>query len=143
MPILLDSLSGSIGFENLFPGVYELEVTDELGCITRESVQISFPYCPIYVPNIMSQNENLQDEIFRIATHEEYNAIVLNYRIYDRWGSLVHTAQNFDIHNSEGQFWRGRINGKKAEQGVYTYVIDIAHPNEFIEQYSGTLMLLR
>ncbi len=143
VPVLLDSISGPVGFENLFPGVYELEVRDELGCVTRESVQIPFPYCPIYVPNIMSQNENLQDEIFRIDTHEEYNAIVLNYRIYDRWGALVHEAQNFDIHNSEGQFWRGRINGKKAEQGVYTYVIDIAHPNEFIEQYSGTLMLLR
>ena len=141
--VLIDSINGPSGFENLFPGVYNLEVVDELGCVTRRRVEVPFPYCPIYIPNVISHQESITNDAFLIATHPLYNANVLNYRIYDRWGGLVYVTQNFNIHSGESYMWDGRINGRKAEQGIYTYLIEIEHPNRSIETFAGTVMLLR
>ncbi len=141
--VILDSTSNSIDFDNLFPGIYNLEVMDELGCVMSSTVEVPIPYCPIYIPNVISHQESISNDAFLIATHPSYNANVLHYRIYDRWGGLVYMTQNFNIHNGESHVWDGRINGRKAEQGIYTYLIEIEHPNRSIETFAGTVMLLR
>ncbi len=141
--VLLDSLGQPNEFEGLTPGLYEIMITDELGCLESRAVEVPYPYCPIYIPNVISHQENRPDDRFRIFTNPRYQAGVIRYSIYDRWGELVFLSENFNIHSENKLFWDGRINGKDAEQDSYTYLIEVAHPNGFIESFAGSLMLLR
>jgi len=141
--VLLDSISQPLGFENLYPGNYELTVMDELGCIATREIEVPYPYCPIYIPNVISHQEQNPDDLFRIFTHPRYQASVLQYRIYDRWGELVYISENFSIHTRDKFFWDGRFNGKDAEQDAYTYLIEVRHPNSEVEMFAGSVMLLR
>ena len=141
--ILLDSIAQPLGFENLAPGGYVIEVTDELGCVGTREIEVPFPYCPIYIPNVIALQEIRPEDVFRISTHPRYQACVMDYRIYSRWGELVYRAENFDIHDRDKHFWDGRFNGKKAEQDAYTYLIEIKHPNGLHERFAGSVMLIR
>jgi len=130
-------------FENLHSGEYEVSFIDELGCETSQVVTIPIPLCPIYIPNVISANSDNQDEVFQIFTNNRYEVGILDYRIYDRWGELVYTAENFSIHTSDKIWWDGNFNDGPAEQDVYTYMIEVLHPNGYQEVFAGDVTLLR
>ena len=41
----------------------------------------------------------------------------MSFKIFDRWGNNVYTSDNPD------EFWDGTYKGKRAETGVYVYVL--------------------
>lgn len=71
---------------------------------------------PTFIPNVFTPNEDgLNDEflITGISCGER-----TSLQIFNRWGQLLfETDQPFD------QFWDGFVNGKKAPDGVYSYVL--------------------
>lgn len=129
---------------NLSSGFYEIITTDELGCNQIDTVNVMAPTCPIYIPNVFTPNGDGSEEIFQVFAKDEYSVGIIDYRIYDRWGELVFFSGQYSIHTEETQlWWDGYFNGKPANQGVYTYVIEVRHPNDTTEIYSGGITLIR
>ncbi len=97
--LIIESISG-----------YTLEIS------TRIKVKI------IKIPSIYIQNvftpRNGQD--FTIFASEEVT-LIQNMYIYDRWGELIFTNENF-LPNDPDLGWNGSFNEQKAEQGVYIYL---------------------
>ncbi len=129
---------------NLPYGSYELIITDELGCTYTETVIIEAPTCPIYIPNVITPNNDDSEDIFQVFTNSDYEVGIIRYLIYDRWGELVFVSEAYSIHTEEITYWwDGYFNGKPAEPGVYVYLIEVRHPNDSTELYSGDVTLLR
>jgi gliding motility-associated-like protein len=134
--------NGSPEFTELSPGVYEITIVDEAGCLVRSVAEIDVPKCPVFVPNVFSPNGDSNNDEFYIGTVDNYGVTVICYFIFDRWGELVYESKNFDIRSS-GNWWDGSFLGKDAETGVYTYLIEVLHENGDIERLSGDVTLLR
>lgn len=130
-------------FTDLPDGSYELYAVDDLGCESRSSVEVFMPTCDIYIPSIITANNDGNNDLFEIQTNGRYLATVLDYRVYDRWGNLVYILDAFEIHDNNVKWWDGYYNNEPAVQGMYTYIIEILHPNTEIELFSGDLTLLR
>jgi len=139
--------NGSLQTENIFTdlpdGNYEIYVVDDLGCESRKSVSVFMPTCDIYIPSVITANNDGDNDLFEIQTNGRYLANVLDYRIYDRWGNLVYLLEPFEIHNNKAKWWDGYFNDEPAVQGMYTYLIEILHPNGVTELFAGDLTLLR
>lgn len=130
--------------ENLNIGLYDVFVEDELGCQAQDTAVVGAPLCPIYIPNVFTPNGNGLEEIFQAFTNPLYDVGIIEYRIYDRWGELVFISGQFSIHTNEKQYWwDGYFNGKPANIGVYTYMIEVIHPNGTVELYANDVTLLR
>lgn len=132
-------------FDNLIIGSYDISIIDELGCIYNESVNVEQPTCPIYVPNVFSPSvkNNGKDQYFLPATNVDYEVGIIRYLIYDRWGELVFRSGQYSIHTKQNSlWWDGYFNGKPAEGGVYTYLIEVLHPNLSSELLTGDVTLL-
>lgn len=132
-------------FRNLVIGNYDISIIDDLGCTYNQSITIEQPRCPIYVPNVFSPRvkKNGKDGYFLPCTNVDYEVGIIRYLIYDRWGELVFQSEQYSIHTKQNFFWwDGYFNGKPAEGGVYTYLIEVMHPNQSTELLSGDVTLL-
>ena len=117
---------------------------DEFGCRFSDRVLIEVnPNYPIYIPNSFSPNEDGFNDKFTA-----YGGIAIDFidrlRIFDRWGNLIYSESNFPHSDDSNHGWDGMLNGKKAEVGVYTYMIDV----QFIDgnpprTIAGDVTLLR
>ncbi len=140
-------IDGILAEENiaydLKSGTYTLIAKDDVGCEVRASAFVSRDTCPIYIPNIISMQSAIgENQFFSLKTLEDYNASILRYSIYDRWGNLIFDASNFSIHD-QSFWWDGRFCGKPVETDVYTYLVRLQHPNGFIDVRSGDVTLLK
>lgn len=130
-------------FTDLTDGNYEIYVVDDLGCESRSSISVNMPTCDIYIPSVITANNDGNNDLFVIQTNIRYRANVIDYRIYDRWGNLVYLLDPFEIHDTNAKWWDGFFNDEPAVQGMYTYLIEILHPNGETELFAGDLTLLR
>lgn len=97
------------------PGLYWLEIVNENGCLSIDSVQIEFGkcLCSFYLPNAFSpNNDGLNDEFMPKfdCDIEDYSLLIFN-----RWGEQIYSS------NNPLDFWDGRYNNKKVLSGVYHY----------------------
>lgn len=70
-------------------GSYELYASDELGCKLRNTIEINRNTCPVYIPNIINASSLNNNNLFSLITYDNYDAQILDYVIYDRWGSKI------------------------------------------------------
>ncbi len=95
-------------------GLYTL-TTSLNGCSTSTSIQIQAEDCStqLYLPNAFSPNQDgINDDFFPLGNFFE----VVSFKIFDRWGNLVHDAPSP---------WHGSFKEKEAAIGVYTYSLNI------------------
>lgn len=134
---------GSIdsNFVVLSEGMLDVAVTDENSCIGMDTINI-IQQCPteIYIPNVFTPNGtgDVTNETFGVFGED---IISLELRIYDRWGNKVFESRE------EGVVWDGKLNGKQADQGVYSWVLNLEGFDEdgstFQKTMDGTVLLLR
>ena len=92
-------------------------------------------YNRVFVPNTFSPNNDGVNDVFRVHTRFIEQ---IKIKIYDRWNNLV--FETTDIN--EG--WDGNyINGNKAPEGVYAYIVEIIDQTSKTETRKGTLTLIR
>jgi len=91
----------------------------------------------VYIPNVFTPG-NGQD--FTIFASEEVD-IIQNMYIYDRWGELIFTNENFPPNDTD-LGWDGNFNEQKAEQGVYIYLFIYELNGRLVRDY-GDVTLLR
>jgi len=137
-----DILSETANLNDLSPindEWYFLDVLNRNNCNKKDSILLKVVRnVRVYVPNVFTPESQDVNSDFLVG----YNKAVTGFnffRIYDRWGELVYIYKG-TVDNYTG--WDGYFNGKKAEQGVYTYLFEAQILDNTIEQYSGTITLL-
>lgn len=110
---------------------YSVNVIDENGCLDTASIVIEA--CGGWeMPNVFTPDgDGLNDTFGPVITSN--NAEVIDFKIYNRWGNLVHDKKIP---------WDGAVEGNPHPSDVLIYMIRI-ETNEGIEELSGDVALIR
>ncbi|MEM6967217.1 MAG: gliding motility-associated C-terminal domain-containing protein, partial [Bacteroidota bacterium] len=131
-------------FPNVFTEVnqtYELMVTDSLGCVQVETINITIQdQANVFIPNAFSPNGDDFNDRFTVFANSLV-AEVLLLQIFDRWGEVVFDARNF-LPNDELLGWDGTLRGKRMMTGVYVYRVEVRLADGSIEKYAGDVTLM-
>ena len=73
------------------------------------------------MPNAFSPNNDGKNDSYGPVNRENTALTVTAFRIYNRWGELVHN----DTEN-----WNGKLDGKDQPAGTYIYYISVKTPDE-------------
>ena len=145
-------LSVNQGFESYFwstgisdstilvdiPGTYWIEVANEYDCKATDSIVIEPTNCDIFIPNLLTPNNDLSNDYFFI---EGMNIQDANILIFNRWGEKVFQSEDKNFT------WDGTKNGHDCSEGTYYYIISY-YCNNFKQNLQqikrkGTITLLR
>ena len=122
-------------------GIYSVSVINKCG-VAIDQILVEFDDCnEIYIPNAFSPNGDGINDILTIRDGGD-TELVHFFRIFDRWGGLVHEVQDF-LPNDNRFGWNGKIRGKLASQGVYTYVMQATFRDGKTLFFGGDITLLR
>ncbi len=131
-----DSLT-TPGIQVKGPGLYWLQVTDQLNCIGRDSIMIFPKNCieGVFFPNAFTPNDDGKNDLFKPIM----NADVKTYHfiIYDRWGRKVFETSN----TREG--WDGKLGGIPTDTGVFLWQCNYQLVGEAPVSKRGTVLLIR
>lgn len=131
-------------FDHVFPQAengYQitLRVTNEFGCVSLANQVIQVKSDEIYyVPNTFTPDGDEFNNIFQPIFTSGFDPFNFRMTIYNRWGQLVYETLNHD------KGWDGYFLGRKAQNGLYTYIIQFKAKN--IDDYkviSGHVNLLK
>ena len=67
---------------------------------------------------------------------------ILNFQVYDRWGSTLFSEADF-LPNDPSISWDGKYKGQEVAQGVYIYFAEVEYADGFVEVVSGEIVVLR
>ena len=118
--------------------------SDECDNNSECSFEVIFiPDPSVYIPNIFNLNEaNEANRAFGVFGNDGIRELI-EAQVFDRYGNLLRSVNDINS-NQIPLVWDGTINGKIAEQGVYTYVLRFTTINSDIPiQRAGTFTLLR
>lgn len=119
---------------------YTVVVTDTVdGCVDTASVIVYVQFGEIIMPNAFTPNgDGKNDDFYPVILSERQE--VIEFRIYDRWGAMVHNSTDP---------WNGDFSGKGQPAGTFTYYIIVRIPDPKVEggtrdqKVQGSLTLLR
>ena len=118
---------------------YVVTITDQYGCVFKDSVTIYVkevncgePF--IFVPNAFSPDGDGKNDVLYVRTQVAED---IYFAVYNRWGEKVFETKD------KNKGWDGTINGKKAEQGVYVYKLQVFCFTDEIFEKSGNVTLIR
>lgn len=119
------------------PGLYWVEVSTVDGCWERDSVQLSWQDCSLWLemPNMFSPNEDGINERFRPQKFRGIESFHL--QIFDRWGRMMFEGQ------SPLQGWNGQFRGQVSPEGVYFWQVRYTDRNGSSHSQKGSLLLVR
>jgi len=88
----------------------------------------------IFIPNIFSPNYDGINDVFQIFGADGYIKEIKYFKIFDRWGNL--------LHNSKNDFWDGTSNGKALSSGTYIYLIEISNFKGECQVFKGSVTII-
>jgi gliding motility-associated-like protein len=119
-------------------GTFQLSVTDQNGCIGKESVIVAEkPDCPsnIYIPNAFTPNSDGLNEQFRPIIKgvlEKYA-----FTIYNRFGQVIFST------NDQSLAWDGRFKGQVEPGDIYVWYCNYQFKDKPMKTEKGTVTLVR
>jgi len=121
--------------------VYTLTAQDTFGCSAAESMQISVNnQREIFMPNAFSPNfDGVNDLLYPFGNESVVQ--INSFRVYDRWGNLLHDKNNFLLGDNDFA-WDGFFNGKRMQTGLYVYVLEVAFIDGETVIFKGDVSLL-
>ena len=124
--------------ENLYPGTYEVTVTDTMGCIISDSITIDDdPKICITVYRVFSPNEDGIHDYWEIENIHLYPGALIE--VYDRMGNMVYRRRNYI--NSESIAFNGyATDGRRLPSGTYYFILDLENDDEV---FKGSLTIVR
>ena len=133
--LVVDSFSSISG---LLPGVYAVEIIDDMGCIIKDSIEVkSNPNICLTIYKAFSPNDDATHEFWEIENIHLYPEAVVS--VYDRNGRQVFRRRNY-INSEEIAFGGKDINGQPLPSTTYYYVIDLENGDDV---FKGTLTIVR
>ena len=114
---------------------YTVEVMNEFGCTTTETVTITIDdNYEIFVPQMFSPNGDGSNDILFVNT---IGIEAFTMKVFDRHGKLIFES------NDPGTGWDGRFNGSNQNIDTYVYVVvATTYSNQNITE-KGTFLLVR
>lgn len=134
------TFQSSFSSEDLSSGGYNIQITDEVGCLVDTSFIIIQEECPIYIPNAFSPNNDGFNDLFKIYPHPDFTGEFKLFKVFDRWGASVFEAQNF---NPADIGWDGTHKGKELGIGVYVYFVEYVSENGNSEIIEGDITIIK
>ncbi|HPI54186.1 MAG TPA: gliding motility-associated C-terminal domain-containing protein, partial [Chitinophagaceae bacterium] len=97
-------------------GYYFLEVTDQIGCVVKDTVYIEPGICceEVFIPNAFSPNSDGNNDFFKVVTSAGIEMIQLE--VYNRWGNRLWSARTFRDE------WNGRYHEIDQDMDTYFYI---------------------
>ena len=135
-----DVIDANQTIKDLPIGRYQLQVTDETGCIDETFFDVRQVSCPIYIPTVFSPNGDGQNDLFQVFAHPDFKGTIEELLIYDRWGNLVFKTNIFD-RRAIG--WNGKFRDEVVSSGSYLYHLLITHRDGREEIISGDISIIR
>ena len=133
--LVVDSFSSISG---LSPGVYSVEVTDYMGCVIKDSIEVkSNPSICITVYKAFSPNDDYMHEFWEIENIELYPEALVT--VYDRAGKEVYRRRNY-INAEDHAFGGKDQEGSTRPSGTYYYIIDLENEDAV---FKGALTIVR
>ena len=133
--LVVDSFSSISG---LFPGVYAVEIIDDMGCIIKDSIEVkSNPNICLTIYKAFSPNDDATHEFWEIENIHLYPEAVVS--VYDRNGRQVFRRRNY-INSEEIAFGGKDINDQPLPSATYYYVIDLENGDAV---FKGTVTIVR
>lgn len=104
--------------------LYSIEVIDVCGkAILYDSIKL-YNQCPLSTPNVVTFNDDDNNDYFLINNLEDYDAVHLT--VLNRWGNVIYDNEKY-LND-----WNGKdMSGKDIEDGVYFYTV-VAQSEKFI-----------
>ena len=108
-------------------GLYTLQTKNKCGS-RSDSIFVNFEYCgPIYIPNVLTPNEDDINDCFKIKGIDKENWVLI---IYNRWGNQIYYSS--DYQND----WKA----ENIKDGVYYYILN---NTEKKQTYKGTVRVIK
>lgn len=123
------------------PQTYSLTVTNNFGCIAKDSINISLQCTEsrVHIPNAFTPEGNGLNETFSVRGR---GAAIKSFRIFDRWGAMMFQTGNVQLNDARGA-WDGSYNGQKAPPGTYAYIVELVCDTGEPFVKKGTVTLIR
>ncbi|MFK7937063.1 MAG: T9SS type B sorting domain-containing protein [Saprospiraceae bacterium] len=129
-------------FNPLETTTYGVTVMNTVGCMATDEVTVQvMKDRPLYFPTAFSPNSDDSNEIFYIGAGRDVE-IVEEMNIYDRWGTLMFSAQAFPP-NDPTYGWDGRFAGKELNPAVFVYYARIRFKDGFVKMITGDIALIK
>ncbi len=127
----------------LITSEYEVTVLDTItGCSATDQVfVIVSKERKIFIPNAFSPNEDGYNDYITIFADSKSVRSIENFRVFNRWGALVFEKDSI-LPNEELEGWDGYFKGKKMQNGVYIYSVEIEFIDGEVEIFKGEFTLM-
>jgi gliding motility-associated-like protein len=124
-------------------GWYTVTIMNEFGCLTSDSVLIVVdPYKPIYIPNVISANEDGVNDRLTVYGNAAATGI-RQFQIFDRWGGLLWEGPANMPLNDPSLGWDGTYKNLPVVQGAYAYMVQVDFLDDIPLIFTGTVTVLR
>lgn len=123
--------------------LYQVAVTNSLGCVKYDTafVQVNIDRT-VFIPNTFTPNNDGINDTFGVLSGNPALTSVQRFIVVDRWGEVV-----FEAHDCQPEEflceWDGTFRGKKAEQGMYTYFVELLFADGQVLPYKNSIFLMR
>ena len=125
--------------------IAEVTIIDSNGCelTLRQNVVVGENEL-IYMPTAFSPgNGDGVNDIYTVFGNREFVQNVNWFRIFDRWGSLVHSKENFEVNDPDAG-WNGAApDGRGAPLGAYAYTVSYVRWDNVTVVKTGGFTLVR
>ncbi len=119
---------------------YTLTVTAEDGCKASGAIMVNVS-APLRIPNAFTPNGDGRNDKFYVLTAPQGSRIK-DFSIYDRWGQTIFKV--VDARSGDpASGWNGNIGRDPAPAGAYLYSIVLELGDGSVQQFRGTLLLIR
>lgn len=123
-------------------GTVYVEIGTSESCSAIDSTFITYSISEdIYIPNAFSPNDDGFNDLFEIYS-KEGNAEIVTLKIFDRWGGLVHEANNMAVGDTR-HAWDGELRGQKMPTGIYIYYVEVILGDQINKVLKGDVLLMR
>jgi len=96
----------------------------------------------VYFPNAFSPNGDELNDIYTMSIGDGVREI-LDFRIYDRWGSEVFSAQNCVIEGPGSCEWDGTFRGQALTRQLLVYFAEVELVDGTKKIFSGGIQIIR
>ncbi len=120
--------------------IFMVSVVSVDSCVTSKELTIHVnKQRDVFVPNIFSPNgDGLNDRLVIYGGPEVLS--ILNFEVYDRWGSRVFSKMNLAPNVEEGT-WDGTLAGKRLRAGSFVWMARIAFIDGEVLEYYGDVVI--
>ncbi len=131
-------ISTDANLEVVAPAVYQLEILNLQGCLTKDEIEVIEGCEPrLFIPDAFTPNgDSANDRLSIYYAHiEDFNLL-----IYNRWGELIFESNDPEIR------WDGSVKGEFFSTAIYPYVVSyksVDFPERGVIKNRGSIIVIK